>query len=332
VANSCSTPNLYGGELSSKDTYIQQWNFSVQRQFTSHLSLDLAYVGNKSTHLNQLLSINDPLPGAGAIQGRRPYPQWGTISYPVFDENSNFNSFQSKVQIRTWRDLTLLASYAHGKCIDYGSGEGGTTVTLLHAYRAVCDYDQPNVFSGSFSYLLPFGKGKMFLSDSGKFTQQLVRGWQFAGIVTMRNGLPFTPVVGTDIANTGVSNQRPNVIGTPRIVGTVGCWYYVALNTSCVQADPNGTSAFASPAAYTYGNSGRNILRSQALQQVNFSVQRMFFVTERYRVQFRGEFFNALNHPTFGTPGTNVTASSGGQISSTVNAARVVQMALKLYF
>ena len=332
VANSCSTPNLYGGAIHAKDTYVQQWNFSMQRQFTSHLSLDLAYVGNKSTHLNQLLSINDPLPGPGAIQNRRPYLQWGTISYPVFEENSNFNSFQSKVQVRTWHDLTLLASYARGKCIDYGSGEGGTTITLLHAYRAVCDYDQPNVFSGSFNYMLPFGKGKAFLNGAGTFTQQLVRGWQFAGIVTMRNGLPFTPVVGTDIANTGVSNQRPNVIGTPVFVGDVSCWFYVVANSACAKLAPGATGAFASPAQYTYGNAGRNILRSDALKQVNLSVERSFYIRERYRLQFRGEFFNALNHPTFGTPGNNITSSSGGQISSTVNAARVVQMALKLYF
>ncbi|HEY3838380.1 MAG TPA: TonB-dependent receptor [Bryobacteraceae bacterium] len=332
AAASCSTPNLYGGELHSKDTYVQQWNFSVQRQFNSHLSLDLAYVGNKSTHNNQLLSINDPLPGAGAIQTRRPYPQWGTISYPTFGENSNFNSVQSKLQIRTWHDLTVLASYAHGKCIDYGSGEGGTTIALLHAYRAVCDYDQPNIFSGSFHYMLPFGKGKAFLSDAGKLTQLAVRGWQFAGIVTLRNGLPFTPVLGTDVANTGVSNQRPNVIGTPVMVGTVACWFYVAANTSCVQADPGTQSAFASPAQYTYGNAGRNILRADSLQQVNFSVERTFYLSERYRTQFRGEIFNALNHPSFAAPGTNVTASSGGQISSTVNAARVVQLALKFYF
>ena len=332
AANSCSTPNLYGGELHSKDTYVQQWNFSVQREFTPRVSLDMAYVGNKSTHNNQLLSINDPLPGPGAVQNRRPYQQWGTISYPVFDENSNFNSVQGKLQVRTWRDLTVLTSYAHGKCIDNGSGEGGTTLSLLHSYRAVCDYDLPNVFSGSFHYMLPFGKGKAFLSDAGKLTQQLVRGWQFAGIVTMRSGLPFTPIIGSDIANTGVGSQRPNVIGTPLTVGTVGCWFYVAANTSCTQLEPTAKTAFANPAQYTYGDGGRNILRADSLKQLNMSVERTFYITERYRLQFRGEFFNALNHPTFSAPGTTITSSSGGKVSATVNAARVIQMALKLYF
>ncbi len=332
VAASCSTPNLYGGELHSKDTYVQQWNFSAQRQITSHTSFDLAYVGNKSTHLNQLLAINDPLPGPGTVQSRRPYPQWGTISYPIFGENSNFNSLQAKYEVRNWHDVTVLASYAHGKCIDYGSGEGGTTITLLHAYRAVCDYDIPHVFSGSFNYLLPFGKGKKFLTDAPRWEQLLVRGWQMSGIVTMRAGTPFTPIIGTDVANTGVGSQRPQLLGKPVIVGNVACWYYVAANTACQALDPTGTSAFANPAQYTYGNSGRNILRTDSLKQVNFGLSRSFFITERFRLQFRGEFFNALNHPTFGTPGTTITSSSGGQISSTVNSARVVQMALKLYF
>jgi hypothetical protein len=87
-----------------------------------------------------------------------------------------------------------------------------------------------------------------------------------------------------------------------------------------------------SPAQYKYGNSGRNILRAQALQQWNLSIQRIFSFGEVRRLEFRGELFNAFNHPTFSAPNTTVNSSSGGQITSTVNAARVIQLALKLYF
>jgi hypothetical protein len=326
VADSCSTPNVYGGEPNVKDTYVQQWNFGVQKQISATQSWDVSYVANKSTHLNQSLSINDPAPGPGAIQNRRPYPQWGTITYPVFDENGNYEALQSKYQIRAWRDLNLLAAYAHQKCIDYGSGEGGTTVLLLHSYRAVCDYDQTNVFSGSFSYLLPFGAGQKTWWAQG------IKGWRIAGIATIRSGLPYTPVWGTDVANTGVSNQRPKLVAPPQTVGNVACWYYVAANPSCVALDPGGVTAFVSPAQYTYGNSGRNILRAQALQQWNLSIQRIFSFGEVRRLEFRGELFNAFNHPTFSAPNATVNSSSGGQITSTVNAARVIQLALKLYF
>jgi hypothetical protein len=321
VAASCSTPNVYGGAPNVKDTYVQQWNFGVQRQLTAATSIDVAYVANKSTNLNQGLSINDPLPGPGTVQARRPYPQWGTITYPVFNENGNFNSLQAKYQIRAWRDLSLLAAYAHGKCIDYGSGEAGTTVTLLHSYRAVCDYDQTNVFSGSFHYALPFAKRNV-----------LVKGWQFSGILTLRSGLPYTPVWGTDVANTGVGSQRPELVAPPATVGNVACWYYVAANPTCKALDPRGATAFIAPAQYTYGDSGRNILRADDLKQINFSLQRIFAFAETRRVEFRGELFNALNHPTFSAPSTTVNSSSGGQVSSTSNSGRVVQLALKLYF
>ena len=314
------------------DTYIQQWNFAVQRQLTANTSLDLAYVGNKSTHLNQELSINDPLPGPGAVQARRPYPQWGTITYPVFDENGNFNALQAKYQVRAWRDLDLLAAFSHSKCIDYGSGEGGATVTLLHSYRAVCDYDQTNVFSGSFHYLLPVGRGKAFFGGAHGWVNQAIGGWQFSGIVTLRSGLPYTPVWGTDVANTGVGSQRPEIVAAPTTVGNAACWYFVAANPSCKALDPSGVAAFVAPAQYTYGDEGRNVMRADALKQVNFSIQRIFPFAETRRVEFRGELFNALNHPTFGTPSTTVNSSAGGQVSSTVNSGRVVQLALKLYF
>ena len=264
------------------------------------------------------------------MQSRRPFPQWGTITYPVFDENGDFNALQAKYQVRAWRDLNLLALLSHGKCIDYGSGEGGTTVTLLHSYRAVCDYDQTNVFSGSFHYLLPFGKGKAFFNAAHGFVNQADQRMAIRGYRDLRSGFPITPVWGTDVANTGVGSQRPELVAPPSIVGNVACWYYVAVN-HCVQADPGGTTAFVTPAQYTYGDRAA-ISCAPTLKQANFSVQRTFYITERYRAQFRGELFNALNHPTFGAPSTTVTASSGGQISSTVNAARVVQMALKLYF
>jgi hypothetical protein len=275
--------------------------------------------------MNQLLAINDPLPAPGAIQARRPYPQWGTISYPVFAENGNFNSVQTKMQVRNWRGLTLLASYAFSKCIDYGSGEGGTTVSLLHSYRAVCDYQQPHNFAGSGYYRLPFGKGP-------GWPNQVIRGWELAGIVTIRSGLPFSPTITNDTANTGVGSQRPNVIGTPVFPKSVNCWYYVAANKSCTALAPNAAAAFAVPAQYTYGNAGRNILIANTLQQANLSLHRVFRIAESKRLDFRGEFFNALNHPTFGKPDANINASSGGQISSTANAARVLQGAFKFYF
>jgi hypothetical protein len=332
AANSCATPNLYASALALRTTYLQQWNFSIQRQLTASTSVDVAYVGNKTTHLNQNWGINDPVPGRGAIQARRPYPQWGTISYPVFDENANYNALQAKLETRNSHGLSTLASYTFSKCIDSGSSQSGTTLLLVRFNRAVCDYDLPRNFSGSVDYQLPFGRGRALLPSAHGWLQQLVGGWELAGIVTLRSGQPFTPTVSGDPENTGVAT-RPDRVGPAILPHTVNCWFYTSANPGCVAAVPNAQDAFVAPPAQTrYGTSGRNILRGQSLKQVDFTVIKTFPFTETKRLDFRGEFFNIMNHATFSTPGTDINTSSGGQISSTLNAARIIQLALKFYF
>jgi hypothetical protein len=332
VALSCSTPTVWGGDLHPQPSYLQQWNFSVQRQLSAATSLDVAYVGNKSTHLSQGLQINDPLPGPGAIQARRPFQQWGAITYPAFWENANYNGLQAKLEMRAWRGLNLLASYGYSKCIDSGSGEGGTTISMLRFYRAVCDYDVPQNLAASFNYQIPMGKGHQLFGSSSGWMQQVFSGWELAGIFTERSGQPFSPTVAGDPANTGVAS-RPDLVGAPVLPHTVNCWFYTSANSLCSAAAPGTRDAFVPPPSQLrYGNAGRNILRADFLNQVDFTIIKVFRLSESKRLQARGEFFNILNHPTFSAPSTDITSSSGGQVSSTLNSARVIQLALKVSF
>jgi hypothetical protein len=332
AALSCATPDVDSGSIVYKSQTIDQWNFAIQRQVTQSTSLDLTYAGNKTSHLNQNLQVNDPLPGPGAIQTRRPLPQWGAFTYAVFQENANYNALQAKYEARNWHGLNTLMSYAYSKCIDSGTLQGGTTLALLSSNRGVCDQDMPHTFTGSFDYALPIGKGRQFLSNAHGFVNQLIGGWGMAGIVTLRSGLPFTPTISNDVANTGVGSQRPQVIGAPLIVGQPNCWFYVSANPACASFAPQATSAFASPAQFTYGNGGRNILRANGLKQFDFTLMKLFPVTETMQFQFRAEMFNILNHPTFLAPSTAINSSSGGQVTATLNAARIIQLALKFSF
>jgi hypothetical protein len=332
AALSCATPDVDSGSIVYKSQTIDQWNFAIQRQLTQSTSLDVTYAGTKTSHLNQNLQVNDPLPGPGAIQTRRPLPQWGAFTYAVFQENANYNALQAKYEARNWHGLNTLISYAYSKCIDSGTLQGGTTLALLSSNRGVCDQDMPHTFTGSFDYALPIGKGRQFLSNAHGFVNQLVGGWGMAGIVTLRSGLPFTPTISNDVANTGVTGQRPQVIGAPLIVGQPNCWFYVSANPACLSLAPQGASTFASPAQFTYGNGGRNTLRSNGLKQFDFTLMKLFPVTETMQFQFRAEIFNILNHPTFSVPSTAINSSSGGQVTSTLNAARIIQLALKFSF
>ncbi len=153
-----------------------------------------------------------------------------------------------------------------------------------------------------------------------------------AGITTAQSGLPFTPTISADTANTGVSSQRPNVIGTPVVIGDPNCWFYISANAACASSAPSGTSAFAVPAQFTYGNGGRNILRADKLVEVNVTATKSLQIAETRAIEFRAEFFNLLNSPAFSAPSTNINVASGAQVGTTLNAARMIELAVKIFF
>jgi hypothetical protein len=113
------------------------------------------------------------------------------------------------------------------------------------------------------------------------------------------------------------------------------CWFYISANSSCAALAPGAQNAFAVPAQFAYGNAGRNLLRGDGLIEFNLTARKRFQFTEARALEFRAEFFNLFNHPTFARPtgtGTNINVAAGSQISSTLNAARTIELALKIFF
>ncbi|HEY1212995.1 MAG TPA: hypothetical protein VGE93_05115, partial [Bryobacteraceae bacterium] len=269
-----------------------------------------------------LISVPDnvPNPGPGNIQNRRPYPQWGQFYMGETNGNANYNAAQVTLEKRFSSGYQALVSYTWSKCIDEGSNQSAPiTVSLLAANRAVCDFNSPQNLTVSSVYELPFGRQRRFLSDANGFVDAVIGGWELAGILTARSGLPFTPTISSDIANTGVSSQRPNLVGDPNVSNpTVQAWF--------------NPGAFAAPAQYTYGNSGRNILTSDGLLQLDMTLKKNFPIMESHQLEFRAEAFNIANHPTFSTPNATIGSSSAGIVTSTLNANRILQLALKFYF
>ncbi len=206
-------------------------------------------------------------------------------------------------------------------------------MSLRRNNRAVCDYDLPQTFIGSFDYMLPFGRGRHFLGDAHGVLNQLLGGWEFAGIVTLRSGQPFTPTISGDVANTGLANQHPDVLGKSVLPHQPNCWFYISANPACAGLNAGSADTFALPPAQVrYGTGGRNILRADGLKEFDFTLMKTFAVTESKQIEFRSEFFNILNHPTFAIPSTAINSSSGAQVSSTLNTSRIIQLALKLRF
>jgi hypothetical protein len=333
VLASCDTPNMTSALVHLRQQYTQQWNLTIEREITSRVAFHAAYIGTRTVRLQQGERRNDPPPGPGAIQARRPYPQWGAIGLQEWQGKGTYEALQTSLEVRDWHGLTLMGSYVRGKCLDTGTDDSGApSMLLINKNYGPCDFDQLNTGSASFNYALPFGPGKSFLGSSSGAVSRIAGGWQLGVVATLKSGLPFTPTISSDRANTGAGSQRPNVIGTPFVPHNINCWFYTSANALCRSLLPNQTDTFAVPAQYTLGTSGRNILRGDNLTQFDVSLLKDILITEAKRVQFRAEFFNIANHPVFANPGANIDQGSGGQVSSTLNSNRIVEFALKFFF
>ena len=301
----------------ARDPYTQEWNLTVQRVVHQVFSFEVAYVGSKSTKLEFSRGLNVPRPGPGTLQDRRPWPRFSAGSYVDDSAYSNYNALQGKAEIRGWHGLSLLASYAFAKSIDDLSsdiqGYSAQDPNNDRGEKGVSDFDVKHRFVTSANYVLPFG------SSWPAVPRHLFRGWELGGILTFQSGLPFTPTISTDPANTASPTRRPDRIAK----GTV------ANRTLTRDFAP---SAFRVPALYTYGNSGRNILYRRGFKNLDLSILRNFRLREKLNLQFRAEFLNFTNTPVFSAPSANIQSASVGQILSTAADPRDVQFALRLSF
>lgn len=295
--------------------YVLQWNFNIQQELPGKFILQTGYTGSGGRKLYYTANVNQPLPGPGAIDPRRPIQGFSGIFLwaPVF--KSNYNAFTTQLDRRFSNGFTLLASYTYGHSIDDGPANSESNdpapqdVRNLRANRGNSSFDIRHRFVTSYAWELPFAKRNRW-----------VGGWQIAGITSWQSGLPFTPTLSFDPSNTGTT-ARPDRLADgslPSDQQSIFRWF--------------DTAAFAAPASYTFGNSGRNFLRGP--KQLNFDagVSRSFRVTERFTASFRAEAFNLLNTPQFGLPNATIGVANAGVIESVINPERQLQFALRLAF
>lgn len=291
---------------------------SVQKLIGSALTLQASYVGNKGTKLTFSTPTNVPLPGPGAIANRRPNPIFSQGALISTGGLSNYNALQVTAESRSWHGLYLLGGYTFGKALDdQSSDQQGSSVqdpNNLRAEYGIATFNIAQRFTLSSTYALPF------LRNRRGFLGEAFGGWNTSNIITLQTGAPFTPVPSTDPANTGTT-MRANRIANGKLANPrVNEWF--------------DTTAFTTPALYTYGDSAYDVLSGPHLRDWDFSLFKDFNLSrlrEGSRIQFRGEFFNFTNTPYFGQPGATVGTVSVGKITS-AGSARVVQLALKVSF
>jgi hypothetical protein len=335
---------LWSADRKDRFGYTQQWNIGVQRELADELMLEVGYVGSKGTKVPIFSFQNLPPPGPGVVgcppspcepgqEHPRPFPINNT--FMIVGENkatSNYHSLQAKLEKRFSSGLQFLGSYAWGHHIDVG-GSGNSTQSFpqdqrnLRGDRASGFADFRHVFTGSYLYELPFGKGKRFLTDASAFVNTALGGWAVSGITRYTTGAPVNVRIDFDRANIGFGSfQRPDrVLDRPARVRSSGDKTQGWLNPE----------AFAVPEQYRFGNLGRNTERGPAFGNWDIILFKNFALPgERMTLQFRTEYFNAFNTVNLANPssGSFTRNPNFGHILGTQNAARQIQFGLKLLF
>jgi hypothetical protein len=302
--------------------YIQFWNVTVQRQLARRIVFEAAYVGTRGTHLfgNNHVNLNQPDPGPGAVQQRRPFyavaPLAANVPLRDSSEWSNYHSLQAKFEKRLGSGMWLLSSYTYAKAID-----DNATSFNVHVWDAItrgpAATDFRHAWTTSALYELPIGRGRAVLG-----------GWQVNGIYTFRTGVPSSASLAAGLVSSTVNTggaSRPDQIAAselPKDQRTIFRYF--------------NTAAFVAPAAnsYRFGNAGRDTIRGPSFSSLDMSLFKTFRLTERARAQFRAEFFNLPNHPNYGQPGASFGSATFGAITSLATNAtmRQTQLGLKVLF
>ena len=335
--------------VSQPTPYTQQWNLDIQRELPKNVLLDVAYVGTAGVHLTGSTNLNQGAPGGGAPPISASI---GQVEALLNVEHSSYNALQVKMEHRFSSGLYILGSYVYSRSIDNGStttqgdlanGNNSEPQNAFNfaAERGLSDNNATHRFVASYVYDLPFGKGKKYMNGGSRTMDEVVGGWQINGAAVVQSGLPFSPLYsgGAAIGAGPAGAVRPNIVGDPNRAGTV------AANPNCIAPTQIHTANnWFNPCAYVaptqaFGDAGRNSLVGPRFVNFNFSIFKDFAITERYKLQFRTEFFNIFNHTNLGLPNPNFDQGGAGQIRTTINQAqltaqtsRLVQFALKLTF
>ena len=298
--------------------YMQEWNFTLEGEVFRNTGLRASYVGNKGTHLDRNININDPIPAPGTVQPRRPYQPFGTIAYRESGRNSITNQLQLGARRRFSAGLSFQIEYQYTNALSEQPFGITAPMDSFRAYldRGHADFIAHHVTTANYTWDLPFGRGRQWQLSGA--ADRIFGGWQLAGIFGFGSGQPYS--VTFDSTVTGWPSNRADIVGNPDPANrSIGRWFNPA--------------AFAIPAQFTYGNSARNLLFGPGYFNWDTAVYKNTAITERLNLQFSAEFFNVLNHPSFNPPSSNISvASQVGRITSTSNTPRDIQFGLRLSF
>jgi len=287
--------------------YIQSWNTSVERKLPFDMSVDVAYVGTKTTRGFADVELNVSPPGGGEA-GRRFFAQfrrtasttlWGGVTRTMY------HSLQVQLIRPFKKGLMVRSSYTLGKNWNMADQDGWVSVLynapeVFERNYAPSGRDRRHSFTLASTYLLPFGE-----RASKSLLDEIVRDWQVNGTFVAYSGTPFTVTASNSALDQRGNQQTADLIGDLKRVGVGPDEPYY---------DP---ASFANVTEQRYGNTGRNQFYGPGYWNLNMSIFRTFRLTQRKRLQVRFEGFNIQNLPRWNNPNNSVTSGSFMRITGT---------------
>ena len=351
---------LRGIQYNYLTPYTEGWNLTFQYELSPTTTLSLGYVGNSAHHIEVFPgsnNVNTIIPPSGTKV--LAYPDFGQgNSYAATEGSSYYHSLQLSVERHLAKGLYLLANDTFsrtrsdaGDLLNGGVGEQYRCPTMAgcgiqYDYRDA-NFDIRNVFHLSGGYELPFGPGRQFLANATGVEKHVVGGWSMQWILTAEGGQPAT--INCDTGTTNGLNCTALLLPGDRYTGKEapdGMWNAAVFTQPCNPDTGKPTGCVPLTGLGLLGGAPTQV-RGPGITRLDYSLFKDFRLSERFRMQFRSEFFNILNHPTFMPPnlgGNGVIALSGsgdwfssnfGKSGATrfpYQDSRQIQFALKLYF
>ena len=300
---------------STTDPFItpitQQWNLTIQRQLNNATAFEIGYLGSGGNHQTRPVDINAPTPqeiltAAKGVAGcdpalaasnnpnncinlARPFRGYTSITDRQTTATFRYHALISSLRVQRLHGISAQVSYTWSKNMtdstnDRDSIDLPQVRTNFAIERAVARFDRTHVFKASYVYELPYAKSGFLAAP---VMRHIFGGWEVAGITTAMTGLPLNRVV--QATGPGPRGTRPNQVGDPFENVPTG----VSRNPYYINP-----LAFLPTAVGEIGSSGRAPFRFEPVYETDLNLAKNWQWAERYRLQFRAEFFNIFNKTT----------------------------------
>jgi hypothetical protein len=320
-AQANTVTNNYGVNLNYRLGYVQMWNLNIQRELKGNIVLNIGYTGTKGTGLD-IVTAPNRAPNGGLL-----IPNVQAFTFETSEGSSILHAGNLRIRKRFTHGIAFGGTYTFSKSIDNASSIGGGATVVaqnpndLAAERGLSSFDQRQRLTADWTYELPIGEGRKWLSRPGT-VEKIFGAWQWSGSVVLGTGFPYTVrVLGnfTDVASGVNGTLRADTTGQPFTIPnpTVAEWF--------------NTASFTLPPTGQFGDSGRNIITGPTTLVVNMSMSKSFQMKDNMGFEIRADATNIFNTPQFTSIDTTVNSPTYGQVIG-VGAQRRMTLSLRYRF